>query len=351
MPSPVWSCNEWDPLEEVIIGTPLRAMYPPADLSTQAIQFYDRELDQIPVGPFPQRAIDETVEDVEALIEALVKLGITVRRPETWPHDRPFATPTWQSTGMHNFCPRDVLTVIGDTVIESANAMRCRLMETLSYKRILVDYLRRGARWIAAPRPALDDDTYQVEDTSGLTLLDHEPVFDAANLLRAGRDVFYQVSSTGNELGGQWLQQALGPQFRVHFVRGVYLRSHLDSTFSALRPGLLLCNPARVNQHNLPAPFKKWDVIDAPEMVDDVFFGPEHASRAFASPWVGMNVLSLGPDLVVVNASQAPLIRLLERRGLNVLPIRLRHGRLMGGGFHCLSVDVRRRGPLESYFD
>ncbi len=30
--SAVWSCNEWDPLEEVIVGNPLNARFPTADL-------------------------------------------------------------------------------------------------------------------------------------------------------------------------------------------------------------------------------------------------------------------------------------------------------------------------------
>ena len=33
--SQVWSCNEWDPLEEVIVGNPLGARFPHADPSTR----------------------------------------------------------------------------------------------------------------------------------------------------------------------------------------------------------------------------------------------------------------------------------------------------------------------------
>ena len=60
----VWSCNEWDPLEEVIVGNPLKARYPTPDLSTQLAEFPDRSLADIPRGPFPQRIIEETDEDL-----------------------------------------------------------------------------------------------------------------------------------------------------------------------------------------------------------------------------------------------------------------------------------------------
>ena len=76
--SVVWSCNEWDPLEEVIVGNPLRARYPTADRSTQLAEFPGRSLDEIPQGAFPQRIIEETEEDLVAFIEVLEKSGITV---------------------------------------------------------------------------------------------------------------------------------------------------------------------------------------------------------------------------------------------------------------------------------
>ena len=50
--SGVWSCNEWDQLEEVIVGNPLQARFPTPDLSTQVAEFPDRSLAEIPRGPF-----------------------------------------------------------------------------------------------------------------------------------------------------------------------------------------------------------------------------------------------------------------------------------------------------------
>ena len=84
----VWSCNEWDQLEEVIVGNPLRAKFPTADPSTQLAEFPDRSLADIPQGPFPQWIIDETEEDLNAFVAVLEGLGITVKRPETWPHQK-----------------------------------------------------------------------------------------------------------------------------------------------------------------------------------------------------------------------------------------------------------------------
>jgi len=70
-----------------------------------------------------------------------------------------------------------------------------------------------------------------------------------------------------------------------------------------------------------------------------------------ASPWVGMNFLSVDPRTVVVDERQSALIRLLEGRGLTVAPVRMRHIYTQGGGIHCATLDTVRDSKLESYFD
>ena len=115
----VWSCNEWDQLEEVIVGNPLKARFPTPDLSTQLAEFPDRPLTEIPRGPFPQRIIEETEEDLNEFVCVLERLGITVKRPETWPHDASF--------------PRSIGSLKGTTTIVPATS--CWLSATTLSKR------------------------------------------------------------------------------------------------------------------------------------------------------------------------------------------------------------------------
>jgi N-dimethylarginine dimethylaminohydrolase len=346
----VWSCNEWDPLEEVIVGNPLRARYPTADPSTRVAEFPDRRLEEIPQGPFPERIIAETEEDLQAFIAVLGEAGVTVKRPETWPHEARFSTVHWESRGYYNYCPRDTLLVIGDQIIETPNVIRSRALEGFSYRALLIDYLRSGARWYGAPRPMLLDSLFEV-DLTRPTPRNDEPAFDAANVLRLGRDLVYLVSGTGNEFGGQWLQTILGETYRVHFLKDVYFGSHIDSTFVALRPGLMLCNPARVHEGTLPAILKQWQIIYSPPMENTQRYDADYLARSIGSDWIDMNLFSIHPGLVVVDRDQTALIRLLEKQGLDVIPLKLRHSKMMGGGFHCVTLDVRRRGTLERYFD
>jgi N-dimethylarginine dimethylaminohydrolase len=348
--SRVWSCNEWDPLEEVIVGNPVGARFPTPDLSTQLAEFPDRSLAEIPRGPFPQRVVEETSEDLDEFVRVLRGLGVTVQRPETWPHEASFSTIHWEAQGYYNYCPRDILLVIGDRIIETPNVIRSRAQETFSYRALLMEYLRSGARWFSAPRPMLLDSLFDV-DLAKPTPRNDEPAFDAANVLRLGRDLIYLVSSTGNELGGHWLQAILGDQFRVHFLKDVYYGSHIDSTFVALRPGLILCNPARVNDDTLPGILKQWKVIYSPPMENTNRFDADYLSKSIGSDWIDMNLFSVSPDVVVVDRDQTALRKLLEKEGLDVVPVKLRHAKMLGGGPHCVTLDVRRAGTLERYFD
>jgi N-dimethylarginine dimethylaminohydrolase len=346
----VWSCNEWDQLEEVIVGNPLNARFPHPDKSTQLAEFSDRELSEIPRGPFPRQIIDETEEDLTEFVEVLRGLGITVKRPDPWPHEQNFSTIHWEAKGYYNYCPRDVLLVIGDHIIETPTVIRSRAQETFSYRTLLMEYMQSGAKWYSAPKPMLLDSLFDV-DLNKPTPRDDEPAFDAANVLRLGEDLIYLVSATGNELGGHWLQSILGEKFRIHFLKDVYYGSHIDSTFVALRPGLILCNPARINDDTLPEVLKQWDVIYSPPMESTPIHDADYMSKAIGSEWINMNLFSINPNLVVVDRDQTSLIKLLEKKGLDVIPLKLRHSRMLGGGFHCVTLDIRRKGALERYFE
>ena len=177
------------------------------------------------------------------------------------------------------------------------------------------------------------------------TLRNDEPAFDAANCLKLGYDVLYLISNTGNQAGADWLQDHLGPSYRVHPVRDVYAFIHIDSTITLLRPGLVLLCPTRVKEDQIPECIRNWDRIWCPDPVEV----PSLEEWGGASKWIAMNILSIGPDLAAVEANQVPLMRELEKHGVNCLPVQLRHTRTLGGGPHCVSLDLFREGEVADY--
>jgi N-dimethylarginine dimethylaminohydrolase len=242
------------------------------------------------------------------------------------------------SDGYYTYCPRDSVVVIGDTIIESPMALRSRYFETFSFRDEFIDYMKKGARWVSAPKPVLRDDCYQRKKLDELTLTEVEPIFDAANILRCNDDILYLVSNTGNKLGAQWLQNFLGSKYKVHILENMYSYSHLDSTMALLREGLCLLNPTRVNEDNMPEVLKSWDKIWCPDMVDIGYYGDYN----HASVWIGINLLSLNSNLVICDENQTELHKELYKHNIEVIPMKLRHSRTLGGSFHCVTMDVHR---------
>ncbi|KAB1928169.1 amidinotransferase [Micromonospora noduli] len=339
----VWSVNDWDPLEEVVLGSAAGLTPPPVDVSLR--HFFEPPADagdeRIDAGTL-QRVVDETEEDFAELTETLTSAGVRVRRPDTTTVGRRYATPEWESVAMHALMPRDCLLVIGDRVIEAPMPMRARYFETAPFRSLLREYFDAGASWFSAPKPLLPDETYVYEPGASVVAED-EPLFDAANMLRCGTDIFFNVSNTGNRRGAAWLRRQLGSDFRVHEIS--ICSDHVGTTLHILRPGLLLANSERLTPDRIPGPLRSWKTIwvDTPEDDGYAFDWPR------ASVWVGMNILALGPDTVVVPANQTRVIKQLENAGITAVPTSFRHGRTFGGGLHCCSLDVRRRGGLETY--
>ena len=96
---------------------------------------------------------------------------------------------------------------------------------------------------------------------------------------------------------------------------------------------------------------KQWEVIYSPPMESTGKQDTDYLSKSIGSAWIDMNLLSINPNLVVVDRDQTELIKLLEKKGPDVVPLKLRHSRMLGGGFHCVTLDIRRTGTLQRYFD
>jgi N-dimethylarginine dimethylaminohydrolase len=50
----------------------------------------------------------------------------------------------------------------------------------------------------------------------------------------------------------------------------------------------------------------------------------------------------VNPNTVIMDQNQPKLIAELEKRNFTVIPLELRHSRTLGGGFHCVTLDLVR---------
>lgn len=353
---PVWSVNEWDPLAEVIVGTArgaARLAYEPA-----LAAYYPRADRDFSGGPYPAEDVERAERQLDGFVRTLESYGIVVHRPDPIPQDTPFAALDFTVPRGHaQTCPRDLLLVVGDQIIEAPMGQRGRFFEYRAYRRLLKTYFAAGARWVAAPRPQLSDQSYvagySTEDEfydagSHASLTEFEPCFDAASFTRCGQDIFCQPDVMTNRFGADWLARHLGPEYRVRTVEFVDRHpQHIDTTLVPLRPGLALTNPERPFKGDGAKIFTDsgWRLVDA---VPSVRTGPSSARDI--SNWISINILMLDPQTAVVESAEEPLVELLGSLEIDVIKCDFDSVFPFGGSFHCCSLDVRRLGPLESYF-
>ncbi len=355
---PVGSHNEWDPLEEIIVGR-LEGATIPSDhpvVSCNIPGLAARAQAMVAGWRFPKFMVEPAQRELDGFIALLESLGVTVTRPEPVNFRKRFGTPDWTSRGFCNSCPRDSMLVIGDEIIETPMAWPCRYFETHSYRPILKDYFRRGARWTSAPKPQLTDELYDQNFTLPeygeplrYILTEFEPVFDAADFFRCGRDLFVTRSNVTNKMGIDWLRRHLGEGYRIHEIDSRCPNPmHIDTTILPLGPGRILINPEYIDPDRLPDILKKWDILVAPE--PDPIEDPILKITSMCGKWLNMNILMIDPKRVIVDPHHTGTMRAMERWGFEPIPCPFLHYAAFGGAFHCATLDVRRRGTLESYF-
>ena len=332
------SNNHWDNLKEIVVGRADFATVPPSDPSMRNFMYANltyRELSKY-VGSYSDRIISEANEDLEILSEKLKEFDVIVHRPKKIRHDAPIITPYWKTTGWHNYCPRDIFLILDNCIVEVPSVMRSRIFESWSYNDILHKAFDDGARWFSAPKQMYKDDNFNFNDLSKPTLMNEEILFDAPNIIRLNNDLLYQVSNSGNLKGAKWLQ-SMFPGHTVHIEKDSYSGAHFDSTVVPLREGLVLLNGHRCNEKNYPKIFKDWQKIFFTDFVSN-----ESESSGISSDAIGMNLLSINNKLVIVDEKQKLLIKTLKQYGVESCPLPMRHSRTLGGGFHCVTLDLRR---------
>ena len=299
------SFNEWDQLRRVVVGRADYANWPLHDpvwkLESQKTTWTETP---VPSGPVPQWIVDEANEDLDVLANTLVELGVQVDRPEPMnfqTHD-----------GMSAYCPRDRLLVYGSTIIDPVMMYPCRDMELQCYHHILKD----ADHIIPMSR-------------------NRDIVLDAANILRFNDKWLFLESPSGNHEALEWLlDRFVGVEIeKCNFYSGV----HIDSTIVPLREGLVMLNSSRVNESNCPKLFRNWDKIWVDDVVAQGFY-----QYPYASKWIAMNMLVVNPHTVIVDRHQTEIIKTLESQKFTVIPLELRHSRTLGGGFHCVTLDLWR---------
>ena len=195
--------------------------------------------------------------------------------------------------------------------------------------------------------------------------------FCSPNLTRIGNTCLvdtWQVPSVVEEF-----LQIHYPNFNY---KEIYIGGHNDAVFSVIKPGLVIATRDLEPYKDI---FKGWDIIwfDDPNWMQvkdwldlknknqGKWWVPEeenndeftHFVESFLGDWTGMveetvfdvNCLVLDDKHVVVNTDNPYLIENLKKHGMEPVVCPLRHRFFWDGGWHCLTLDVKRKGGQIDY--
>lgn len=386
MPKIVKSWNEWSTLKRVIIGRPEGTNVP----APEPAWWYDLPLGGYPLGsygPFPQEMVDAANEQMDYFVGQLEKRGVTVERITIMDFmlNKPVSTPLWTQLNMHGVNNvRDVILVHGNYILEATTVRRSRWYEYLNFRPIFERYFKEDPDVIhfAAPKPMLTDESYEpnyyyyfenvwTEDEKRkrlyegrFQLTEKEPLFDAADIFRFGKDLFIQNSCVSNKAGCNWLKRMMGALgIRVHMVSfdsptdpdkpDNYHPWHIDVNLTVVRPGLCLYNPDWApRQPEFFELFKQngWELQPAvrPEFVhkNKVYLTGLYEGKS----WISMNVFNVSEKEICVEAHETAYMEQLDKLGANVIPIPYEKVIPFGGALHCTTLDIYREAELEDYF-
>ena len=362
--SVVNSHNEWDKLEEVIVGAGVPDDLPAIDFTFKLFfhdniyKFAGHKIESY----ITKRHVEEHNEDIEEFANLLTSLGVIVKRPKIPKKIYKVSTASWSSTVHPALNVRDLTMVIGNEIIETPASCRWRYFVNDFLKHLFLDYFKSGCKWTQVPRPIMTDDSFDLEyfredkevfkeykNSIAPSFLDcgHEIMFDAANIMRLGKHILFNASTKNAMLGVQWLKAHLGDKYTVWDIN--IADSHIDSSFLPLRPGLALITRQDF-WHKLPPELQKWDKIYIPERNRS---NEEYNKQniRLASPRIELNVFSVSPETIICHPQYEKELNIkLKPYGITAIGSRMRHCEIFAGAHHCTTLDIRRKGVLENYF-
>lgn len=360
------SHNEWDQLEEVIVGDGFPTDLPLLDYSFKL--FFHENLYKTKAYEFGKQSIskrhcEEHSEDIEKFAALLQSLGVNVKRPKKTKNIEKVKTPIFESTIHPALNVRDMAMVVGNTIIESPPTCRFRYFENNLLHHLFLDYFKNGCKWVHSPKPLMTDNSfdlswinesngkqYYIDSKQKENYFDcgYEIMFDAANCMRIGSHILMNVVNENQRLGAIWLQNTLGEKYKV--LTAPLADSHIDSSFLPLKPGVAIITKEFIKDR-LPKELQSWDLIHIP-MRERSEQEINKQGIKLASPRIELNVFSISKELIICHPQyEKELNKILKKYNIEAIGTPFRHCEIFGGAHHCTTLDIRRKSKYENYFE
>ena len=333
--------TEFQPLEEIMVGKGYSIDL--LDEFTESMTTTTKRL----LGYL----LDETEEDYQNLINVCETYGAKVYRPKYNNIKQLQETPYLMN-------PRDEMIVLGDNIIFKClkkSTTKDLAIPMIKYKK----YFRYEKPFLGLAPPSI---------------------------IRLGKDIIVDSNDGANlENSFEHLKKLLEPSgynviyTKTHNFKFEAEGCHADGCFAILKPGVLLTlKPEYMYTDGL---FPNWDTcrlegeswdkmlpwltfkknslnytywFDNEKYRDKKFF---NYIDTWLSKWVGyaketvfdVNVLSLDEQTVCVSNYNKKAFDYFKKHKIEPIIVPWRHRYFWDGGLHCITVDIKRKGNVESY--
>ncbi len=316
--------HEWGKLEEVVVGRGDTLRIPGYSKYVDFIydpQYLDmmKEYGGKDASEVEPELTRKVIEQIDNLAKILEEQGVIVHRP-TKLNEQQSNFMDYVEQGRMQLYARDPMLVIGNTVMETALKVPMRAKERFGLRSILRDlWENRGATYASMPipQPEFPEDGVYIE--GGDVLLNGYEIY-VGNSDRASSDA-----------GRKWLQEQLGPKYKVITVDLDSQWEHLDCVLALLRPGLGIIYRDGFKDP-LPESIRDWDYVEV--TLDE-------AKRLAA------NALVLDENTCIMDSQHQRIIKELRERGHNVIDIPYDAVAKWGGAFRCSHHPIIRKSTLE----
>jgi N-dimethylarginine dimethylaminohydrolase len=258
--------------------------------------------------------------DAETIVALLEQHGVEVVRPRKYlPEEMEYLD--YLQGGHSLLYPADPNYVLGKHVIECCIRRPFRRKETWATRDVLMPHIEADpeVRHVSMPRARPH---VAGEEGPG-------PFLEGGDLIMLGpNDVLCgNTELTSNEAGRAWLTRYLqdfGITVHPVDVQGTWL--HLLGVMCVVKEGLAMAHMPALGGR-LPDPIAEWDVIEL----------TEQETLDLAS--VGMNI---DATKHIIDQRFERVIGELEKRGMEPIPVDVKHLSAMGGAVRCLALPIAR---------
>jgi len=316
--------HEWGKLEEAIVGIGEDLVWPSYNEYVSFI--YDpKYIDMMKkYGGMKAMEVDpestkRAIKQINRLSKILEDRGIIVHRSHRLrPQEKKYLE--YIQKGSMSFFARDPVLVIGNNVIETALKVPMRAKERYTVRPILRKRLNKStANYVSMP-------VVSPEFGEGGMYL------EGGDVLLNGYEIYVGNSGrASNKAGIEWLQNLLGPKYKVHEIKLSPEFEHLDCVLSLLRPGLMvICRDGIKGK--LPESIRDWDAVEVSI--------PEAKK-------LGANLLVIDEKTCIVDTQHHRIAEELRKKGQEVIEIPYGEVVIWGGALRCSHHPLIRKSKLE----